>query len=121
METGKQDDDQIARLLKMAHKTSLVTQIVGVLHGVVITVAIFIMMVKIVARKEFKDLPLRVKINLVLYSVYAPALLTSEILLVKSDSIWGYLVYSNPKWRDLEATFITIWFSIHWSFTSNYM
>ena len=87
-------------------------------------IAAYTVFAKILYRKAFSDLSMKVKINLSLYLVHGACSLLFEIFLLVSAAIGGAdyaSVFIAKRWRSFIALNFTIWLCLHWSFTASYL
>ena len=109
MELAATDNESNAHLIDLTEDTAFVCQIISIACYFVITVSAYAMFITIAMRKAFKGLPVKVKISLIAYLLYAPAMVALMILVLLQNKGWGIIIYFGSKWRGLTAVGYSIW------------
>ena len=115
------DSDSYDALKHELKETAFICQLVGIGCYAVVTLTVYTLFINIVARRTFTELPIKVKISLLVYLVYAPGTLAIMILLLRHDRSWGLNIYFVSHWQRLTTMCVTIWMSLHWQFTAYYL
>lgn len=106
--------EDIDRLTDLTEDTAFVCQIISIASYVVVTLTAYTLFINILIRNTFRELSVKVKISLLTYLIYAPAMTALMTVILFKDSGWGIIIYFGSKWRGLTAVGYTIWMSLHW-------
>ena len=87
----------------------------------IVLIVAYTIFYKILAKGLFKDLPVRVKISLVVYLVFTPINFSVMVAALIKDPYLGLYGEFDQTWRLLFAQVRTFWLSLHWSFTAYYL
>ena len=121
MEQAVSDHSEVERLRDAWNEIAYVCQIIGICCYSIITLAVYVLFVTIMAQKTFKELPFKVKVSLLIYLAYAPGTLTLMVMIMLNDRDWGLIIYLDLEWRALAAIAYTLWMSLHCQFTAHYL
>ena len=120
-ESDVDDAGDVERLQSAWNEIAYVCQIIGICCYTMITLAVYILFVTIMAQKTFKELPLKVKVSLLIYLAYAPGTLTLMVMILLNNRDWGLIIYLDLEWRGMAALAYTLWMSLHCQFTAHYL
>ena len=120
-ESDVDDAGDVERLQSAWNEIAYVCQIIGICCYSMITLAVYILFVTIMAQKTFKELPLKVKVSLLIYLAYAPGTLTLMVMILLNNRDWGLIIYLDLEWRGMAALAYTLWMSLHCQFTAHYL
>jgi len=91
----------------------------GVIVYALVTIAVYFLIIVLMKQRVIKNLPIRVKIGLAIYAVYAPFTFGLFLtLIIRKD--W-YTFFTLPGYRCAFMASITMFLVNHWQFAASYL
>ena len=104
---------------ELAHTLIRVEELCALLTMALISVATFGVVIRAVKRKNWGSFPIRARIALIVYAIYAPCE-TFSFLISLIRECWDEELLTT-RGRIGSAIAMTIWVSFHWQFTAYYL
>ena len=107
------DFERIKRLAELTDNTYYAEQIIGIVSDIILIVAVVALMIDLCWRKRYSDLPIRVKISLIGFTLYKPTALFFNFSNFVNHP--GYEQFSDNNYHWLAYRLgETIWLSFQW-------
>ena len=91
----------------------------GVIVYALVTIAVYFIIIVLMKQRVIKNLPIRVKIGLAIYAVYAP--FTFGLFLKMLISKDGWTPFAFPGYRCVLMASLTMFLVNHWQFAASYL
>ena len=113
----QQDDNSVSNTFLNAMDFSV--QIVALLSALVVAIAAIYVIGLAVRRKSWKDLPIKARICLGAFIMYAPSSVVFFVIHISKNDWDHEMEYKLPRIESSLGTII--WMCIHWQFTAYYL
>ena len=88
----------------------------------VITVAIYTLFISVLLRRTFRQLPIRIKISILVFMVYSPCTVALMLMITLRDNVdKDPSVFFETVSRDMIALEYGVWLCLQWQFTAYYL
>ena len=114
-------------LYTTAHKFSFACQVIGIISEALVIFATFALIAHLLyKRKTSRELPIRVKLSLIVQALYAPFFTCILIVNLEKNPFWGMFLWyrsnnHSAKIHIVDIIARTVWTCLQWQFTAYYL
>ena len=105
--------------MKINHTVSIVVEASALLGSIAVLSATLTVIFMAAKRKTWKDLPIKIRIALILYSLHAPGACTYYAVGLARDN-WEKQLHTKAT-RIVNSVGVILWLCLHWQFAAYYL